>query len=122
MNRRGIVATALLSTGLLMPMNLPQPARASDTRATTVDAKVLAYGQHLARECTGCHRIDGVDNGIPSITGGDSTNFALTLKYYQDGQRNNPAMVSVAQSLDEAQIAALAAYYGTLPKMPGTKK
>ena len=27
------------------------------------------YGAYLAGECTTCHRIDGADEGIPSITG-----------------------------------------------------
>ncbi len=39
-----------------------------------------------------------------------------TLKFYQAGERTNPVMVSVAKSLDADQLAALAAYYGSLPK------
>jgi cytochrome c553 len=35
---------------------------------------------------------------------------------YRTGQRTNPAMVSVAQSLDDIQIRALAAYFGSLAK------
>ena len=46
----------------LMVAICASPARADD-------AKLLSYGRHLASECSGCHRIDGVDNGIPSITG-----------------------------------------------------
>lgn len=88
------------------------------SRAQTAppDSKVLAYGKHLASECSGCHRLDGTDNGIPSITGLDLEEFKTTMKFYQSGERNNPAMVSVAQSLDEQQISALAAFYGALPK------
>ena len=80
------------------------------------DAKLRSYGRHLAQECTGCHRIDGVDNGIPSIVGWDAERFVTTLRFYQAGARANPVMVSVAKSLDEEQLAALAAYYGSLPK------
>jgi cytochrome c553 len=80
------------------------------------DAKLVAYGRHLAQECTSCHRIDGVDNGIPSIIGWDGATFVATLKYYQKGERTNPVMVSVAQSLNEEQLKALAHYYGSLPK------
>ena len=29
----------------------------------------MSYGRHLAQECTSCHRLDGIDNGIPSIAG-----------------------------------------------------
>jgi cytochrome c553 len=80
------------------------------------DVKPTAYGRHLARECTGCHRIDGADNGIPSIIGWPVEVFTATLRYYQTGERSNPVMVSVAGSLDEKQVAALAAYFGSLPK------
>lgn len=78
--------------------------------------KARRYGQHLAQECSGCHRVDGVDNGIPSIVGWDAQRFIATLEFYRSGQRTNPVMVSVARSLDETQIAALAAYYASLPK------
>jgi cytochrome c553 len=84
------------------------------------DAKIKSYGRHLAQECTGCHRIDGVDNGIPSILGWDAERFITTLEFYRTGSRPNPVMVSVAKSLDEDQLAALAAYYGSLPK-PASK-
>lgn len=91
--------------------------------ATTNDAKLLSYGRHLSGECSSCHRIDGVDNGIPSITGWDPEEFVATLIFYRNGERPNPAMVSVAQSMDEPEYRALAAYYGSLPKPPrATKK
>ena len=47
------------------------------------DAGIKSYGRHLAQECTGCHRLDGVDNGIPSILGWDAGRFIATLKYYR---------------------------------------
>ena len=37
--------------------------------------KSIGYGRHLSAECTSCHRIDGVDNCIPSITGWDYQQF-----------------------------------------------
>jgi cytochrome c len=80
------------------------------------DGKVLAYGKHLAQECTGCHRIDGIDNGIPSIIGWQADLFMATVKFYQSGARTNPVMVSVANSLNGKQLEALATYFGSLPK------
>jgi cytochrome c553 len=91
---------------------------ASGLAAATDDAKLRSYGRHLAQECSGCHRIDGIDNGIPSIVGWDSERFTATLKFYKTGARTNPVMVSVAGSLDDEQVAALAAYYRSLPKPP----
>ena len=84
--------------------------------AASDEAKLISYGRHLAQECTSCHRMDGIDNGIPSITGWPVPQFVETMHYYRDGARNNQVMVSVLQSLDENQIKALASYYGSLPK------
>ena len=89
---------------------------AAGLAAATDDARLKSYGRHLAQECSGCHRIDGIDNGIHSILGWDAERFVTTLRFYQAGARTNPVMVSVAKSLDEDQLAALAAYYGSLPK------
>jgi cytochrome c553 len=85
-------------------------------------AKTVAYGRHLSGECSACHRVDGADNGIPSITGWRPEEFVATLVFYRNGERNNPAMVSVAQSLDDDQMAALAAYYGSLTKGQRSKR
>jgi cytochrome c553 len=87
------------------------------------DDNLMALGRHLAQECTPCHRLDGVQTGIPSIIGLEPDYFVQTMSFYKNGQRNNPAMVSVAQSLDDQQIKALAVYLGTLPKSvaPGKK-
>lgn len=94
------------------------PVLAGSMGLAADDAKLKAYGRHLSAECSACHRIDGVDNGIPSITGWPAQEFVTTLRFYKNGSRQNAAMVSVAQSLDDAQIEALAAYYGSLPKGP----
>ena len=85
-------------------------ARAAD------EAKLRSYGAHLAQECSSCHRVDGVNNGIPSITGWDVDLFMRTLRFYQQGSRTNPVMVSVAQSLDDDQLQALALYWASVPK------
>lgn len=104
----GVAAWLGLTLGLLgVPIT---PALAVD------DAKLLAYGKHLSAECSGCHRIDGVDNGIPSITGWMPGDFIATIALFRDGSRPNPAMISVARSLDDDQIKALAVYYGSLAK------
>jgi len=84
--------------------------------ATADEAKLKAYGQHLARECTSCHRIDGVNNGIPSIIGWQTDTFITTLKFYRDGARSNPVMISVANSLSDEQMQALAVFFASMPK------
>ena len=81
------------------------------------EAKLKSYGQHLSQECTSCHRVDGIDNGIPSITGWPVEVFMRTLRFYQEGARTNPVMVSVAKSLDDDQVRALALYWSSVPRV-----
>lgn len=83
------------------------------------DAKLLAYGRHLSAECSACHRPEGAAAGIPSITGRQVEEFITTIGFYRNGERKNPTMVSVAQSLDDDQIKALATYFATLPRGHG---
>lgn len=93
-------------------------AVATSTAMTSLadDAKLEAYGRHLARECTSCHRIDGIDNGIPSIVGWPSDTFVSTMQFYRDGVRTNQVMVSVANSLTDPQIQALATFFAAIPR------
>jgi cytochrome c553 len=86
------------------------PAGAQD------DARLKALGQHRAQECTSCHRIDGLDNGIPPIIGWDVESFVTTLAFYKNGQRTNPVMVSVTQLLSAEDMRALAIYFASVPK------
>ena len=99
------VAVAALALGLV----------AAGSAVADDKAAQIAYGEHLSGECTTCHRIDGTDNGIPSIIGWPAEAFVAVLVSYRDGERTNQAMMSVAKSLDEQQMKALAAYFESLP-------
>jgi cytochrome c553 len=83
--------------------------------ALAENAKLMAYGRHMAGECTACHRLDGTDDGIPPIVGRQAGEVAAMLRSYRALERTNPVMVSVARSLDDTQIDALAAYLASLP-------
>jgi cytochrome c553 len=79
----------------------------------------LGYGRHLAQECGACHRPEA-SGGIPIIAGKPAAEITDLLHAFREGRRTNPVMVSVAKSLDEAQIAALAAYFASLPPPTGS--
>lgn len=98
-----------------LALTLACATMANGAAAQSPDQKRLRYGEHLSQECSTCHRRDGVDNGIPSILGMKVDDFVETFRFYQAGTRTNPAMVSVAQSLDDEQVQALAAFYASLP-------
>ncbi len=74
----------------------------------------VAYGQYLSGTCVACHRADGADEGIPSITGFPQKDFVTIVHAYKSKSRENPAMQQVAGSLSNEEIAALAAYFESL--------
>lgn len=74
-----------------------------------------AYGEYLSGECVTCHRVSGGDSGIPAITGWPKENFIHALYEYKERFRDNPVMQTVTARLGDEEMAALAAYFGTLP-------
>ena len=69
------------------------------------------YGAYLASECTTCHRSDGSERGIPSITGWPLEDFVIALQAYKRGMRVHPVMQLVTGRLSDEEIAALAAHF-----------
>lgn len=87
---------------------------AASTAALTSFAAVANeecdYGEYLAGECTSCHR-DGTNETIPPIIGYEVLAFIELMETYRNGERQNQAMASIAESLDKEQIKALAVYF-----------
>ena len=44
----------------------------------------------------------------------DGESFIMAMNSFKNGERDNPAMVSVAKNLDQEQLKALAVYFGSL--------
>jgi cytochrome c len=72
------------------------------------------WGEYLAQTCVTCHQISGADKGIPSITGWPKEAFLTAMFSYRDRFRENPVMQQIAGSLNNEEIAALAAYFSDL--------
>lgn len=81
--------------------------------ATDAVAADLAYGEYLAGECVACHRVDA-EGGIPPINSLPAPYFVEALKEYRDGERDHDLMRSVARSLGDTEMEALAAYFEQL--------
>ena len=85
-----------------------------------VPADVLAivgdkeYGEYLSATCVTCHQINGDDEGIPSITGWPKDAFVTVMYSYRSRFRENPVMRQIAGSLNNDEIAGLAAYFEEL--------
>lgn len=101
------------------PSDIPESAP-TEARDPTVAPAVLAlqgdpdYGEYLSGECVTCHRVDGADEGIPSITGWPQEDFVVALHAYRSKHRDNEAMRMVTSRLSDEEIAGLAAYFGGL--------
>lgn len=103
--RAGVVLT--LATLWGMPAISP-------SRAASDEDKLLAYGERLAQECFTCHRRDGRDMGIPGIVAMSPAEIVNALTLYKTGLRTNKVMGSVATSLDQDQMQAVAQYLSSL--------
>ena len=67
-------------------------------------------GAQLAAMCAACHRLDGRDQGIPSIIGLDPKKLSEAMEAFRSGKRSSQIMNVVARSLSTEEIAALAEY------------
>ena len=77
-----------------------------------------ALGQYLSSECVTCHQMSGEYQGIPPIVGWPTQIFVEIMNEYRTRQRANPIMQTIAARLSPEEIAALAAYFGSLPYRP----
>lgn len=84
--------------------------------AHTASAGDVEYGAYLAAECASCHRAGGDDERqIPAIAGLEEETFLTVMQAYKSKTLENIAMQTIASGLDEEQLAALAAYFASLP-------
>ena len=80
-----------------------------------------ALGAYLSSECVTCHQASGRFDGIPSIVGWPEASFVEIMQQYRTRERANPVMQTIAGKLTEEEIAALAAYFGSLKPAPRAK-
>jgi sulfide dehydrogenase cytochrome subunit len=76
--------------------------------AVTADEGLSAY---LASGCASCHQPNGGNQAIPPIVGWEEEDFIAAMRAFRSGEREDPAMHSVATSLSDAETAALADYF-----------
>ena len=73
-------------------------------------------GAQLAAMCASCHRLDGLDQGIPSIIGLDANKLAGMMAEFKSDKRKSQIMGVVARSLSVEEVAAVAHYLATRQK------
>ena len=73
-----------------------------------------ALGEYLSSECVTCHQLSGKFEGIPPIVGWPEESFIEIMNEYRSKHRSNPVMQTIAGRFNNEEIAALAAYFGSL--------
>ena len=81
----------------------------------------LALGKHLSAECVTCHQATGQFHGIPPIVGWPDASFIKTMEEYRQKKRDNPIMQTIAGRFSNDELAALAAYFGSLKVWQGIR-
>ncbi|ADZ71125.1 c-type cytochrome [Polymorphum gilvum] len=92
----------------------PAPARPEMGAAAMALAGDPAYGEYLSSECVTCHQITGRADGIPSIIGWPKEAFIRALFEYKTNVRSHQVMKNMTVNLGNEEIAALAAYFGSI--------
>ncbi|MGD9925144.1 MAG: cytochrome c [Pseudorhodoplanes sp.] len=77
-----------------------------------------ALGQYLSSECVTCHQLSGRFDGIPPIVGWPEESFVEIMNEYKTKKRNHAVMQTIAGRLSPDEIAALAAYFGSVAPVP----
>jgi len=98
---RGLVVTTLLAVGF------GANAWAADGDATAGSAK--------AGTCTACHGLNGNSTNPewPVLAGQNANYLKQQIAAFRDGRRKNELMLPMVQSLTDADIADLAAFFST---------
>ena len=73
-----------------------------------------ALGEYLSSECVTCHQLSGKYEGIPPIIGWPEASFVEIMNEYRVKTRPNPVMQTIAGRFSHDEIAALAAFFGSL--------
>ena len=102
------------------PSNIPEAEPTAKGTDHDIDPAILAiqgdpeYGEYLSSECLTCHKSDGDDAGIPSITAWPEEDFVIAMHAYKNKLRPHPVMQMMAGRLSNEEIAALAVYFKDL--------
>lgn len=98
---RNVVFMSFLGFALLQPK-------------AAANEELRAFGEYLSAECVTCHQISGEHDGIPSIVGWDAWAFETVMAEYRDKTRSHQVMQTIARSLSDEEIKALAIYFGSI--------
>ena len=117
----GFPATALvvaltLSLTLIGCSEKKEPAAAKAPAAAKPAADLGAGKAIAARDCKGCHGLEGggAAPAIPHLAAQREAYLLASLQAYKDGKRTHAALRDLAGHMSEADLRNVAAYYASL--------
>jgi cytochrome c553 len=111
----------MLKRLLLLPLAAASLAACAESAApAAASASPPAAGPERPAKlglCVACHGEDGISRiaGTPHLAGQDGQYLERALTDYRSGKRQHVPMTSLANSLQPADIQALAAWYASRP-------
>lgn len=104
---------------MIMRLLVPACALAFMVAALSLPARSAggdrAFGEYLAGECVTCHLPSGRQvGGIPAIIAFPEDAFIAIMQSYAKKERDNQVMQTIAAKFKDDELAALAAYFGSL--------
>lgn len=81
-------------------------------------------GEEKSQLCQGCHGTEGIsiEGLIPKLAGQYGKYIAKELRNYQAGTRTHQIMNAMAATISDDDLADIAAYFASRPKMKGGGK
>lgn len=75
-----------------------------------------AAGKAKTMTCTACHGADGIAliKTYPNLKGQNAAYLEKQMKAFKSGERKDPVMSPMAATINDADIADIAAYYESL--------
>ena len=109
------------SAQLLITMAVATGLAGVASASVAAPAGDRALGEYLSSECVTCHQVSGRYDGIPPIVGWPESTFIEIMNEYKLKKRPHVVMQTLAARLTDEEIAALAAYFGSLPLKPAAQ-
>ena len=94
------------------------------TSGSVFAADVEAGKKKVQEICAACHGIDGAQPTTPEypkLAGQYPDYLAKALRDYKNGQRKNPIMAGMAQSLNDKDIENISEYFYVQPSVLASK-
>ncbi len=86
--------------------------------ASMLVSSISAWGAPNVTSCAACHGAKGVSaNPVwPNLAGQGKDYLAKQLRAFKSGERKDPLMSSIANTINDADVESIAEYYSKLSR------